>query len=88
VQVFLVSIYNINLDEKILHFEKLQKHFTLFIGSYYKYIFLSDQSIGVRFIDNRDFDSKFSGYALSIYGKDEMKRWDLIHLINSNYNKR
>ena len=72
----------------LLHFEKPQKHFTLFIGSYGQYIFLSDPSIGVHFIDNNEFDSKFSGYALFIYGKDELKRWDVIHSINSQLQQK
>ncbi len=66
----------------ILHFEKPQKHFTIFTGFYGQYLFLVDPSIGVHFIDSHDFDSKFSGYALFVYGKDELKRWDIIHRIN------
>ena len=72
----------------ILHFEKPLKHFTIFSGFYGQYIFLVDPSIGVHFIDSKDFDSKFSGYALFVYGKDELKRWDIIHRINEELKDR
>ena len=74
------------LEKILLHFEKPQKHFTLFIGSYGQYIFLSDPSIGVHFIDNNDFDSKFSGYALFIYGKDELLLFSITPQIAASYN--
>ena len=69
----------------LLHFKKPQKHFTLFIGSYGQYIFLSDPSIGVHFIDNKEFDSKFSGYALFIHGKDELLLFSIIPQIAASY---
>jgi len=68
----------------ILHFEKPQKHFTIFTGFYGQYLFLVDPSIGIHFIDDKDFENKFSGYALFVYGKDELKRWDVIHRINES----
>jgi len=67
----------------ILHFEKPQKHFTIFSGFYGQYFFLVDPSIGVHFIDNIDFNSKFSGYALFVYGKEQLKNYSLIQKINN-----
>jgi predicted double-glycine peptidase len=66
----------------ILHFEKPEKHFTIYTGFYGQYIFLLDPSIGIHFISDKDFDNKFSGFALIIYGKDEIKNSSLINRIN------
>ncbi len=57
-------------------------HFIIFTGFYGQYLFLVDPSIGQYFIEESEFDSKFSGYALFVYGKDELKRYDVIKKIN------
>ncbi|NMC67227.1 MAG: hypothetical protein GYA61_03280 [Spirochaetales bacterium] len=72
----------------ILHFEKPDKHFTIFTGFYGQYLFLLDPSIGIQFISDKEFDSKFSGYALIIYGKDEIKNSSLINKINQQLKDR
>lgn len=67
----------------ILHFNKPEKHFTIFSGFYGQYFFLVDPSIGIHFMNSYDFNSKFSGYALFVYGRGEIKNYGLIYKINN-----
>lgn len=66
---FLRFFYNINLDEK---FFTLKNHKNISHLSLVHIVNISSYPINqLEFIlyDNRDFDSKFSGYALSIIWK-------------------
>ena len=50
------------MDEKKLIEQFFEKNFTLFLGFHGQYIFLVDPSIGVHFIDEKQFDEKSTSF--------------------------
>jgi len=58
----------------IVHIEKPQKHFSIYIGSYGQYLMFADPSIGLFFESIDEFKEKFSGYILVPEGKEPDKK--------------
>ena len=48
----------------IVHIEKPQSHFTIFIGTYGEYLLFIDPSEGIVFESKERFEDRFSGYIL------------------------
>jgi len=67
----------------IIHFKKPEKHFTLYIGSYYQYNFIVDPSIGVYILDDNEFSKRFSGFIMLCKSINKEKNIELIYNIKS-----
>jgi len=58
----------------IVHIEKPQEHFSIYIGSYEEYLMFANPSIGLFVEPINEFKEKFSGYILIPEGREPDKK--------------